>query len=395
MFGFLSQTLCFDRYGFFLNIIPSFIIVTGHLVHMPSHIYMRTGEYALAAESNRRAIAVDRLNVNTCMADITDPLCAPIYAGYYNAHNMLFLVVAHTLARQRDKAVAVAKELMKIVPHFVRNGQSRLARYLTALVLTYERFHMWAEILAMDLPSAPVPVTMASTSRNVRGSSAVVGGGGSSSSSPAVLNVNQYLSASLHHWARCKAYIGLKDLQKARSEEVYFKKYADVLTSRVKTSFAADLVTMARLDLQAVFAYHMVPPDYTAAIEALTTAVALQDTFRYDEPVAWMPVRVKLGAMYLLSGQGEVALNTFREDLYGVERVSPVLGAIGGAATVGSVPMLDQRVTPNNLLSLFGVYQSLKALKRPFASEQFAFESAWVRSGADGDMPVDVSVLVL
>ena len=31
----------------------------GHLVHMPSHIYMRVGRYADAAEANRRAIAAD------------------------------------------------------------------------------------------------------------------------------------------------------------------------------------------------------------------------------------------------------------------------------------------------------------------------------------------------
>ena len=32
----------------------------GHLVHMPSHTYIRIGRYADAEESNRRAIEIDR-----------------------------------------------------------------------------------------------------------------------------------------------------------------------------------------------------------------------------------------------------------------------------------------------------------------------------------------------
>lgn len=32
----------------------------GHLVHMPSHVYMRTGDYAAAVQSNAHAVAADR-----------------------------------------------------------------------------------------------------------------------------------------------------------------------------------------------------------------------------------------------------------------------------------------------------------------------------------------------
>src|SRR4029453_5162501 len=32
----------------------------GHLVHMPSHVYIRTGDYVEAAQSNADAIAADR-----------------------------------------------------------------------------------------------------------------------------------------------------------------------------------------------------------------------------------------------------------------------------------------------------------------------------------------------
>ena len=32
----------------------------GHVVHMPSHIYVHTGQYAEASQANERAIEVDR-----------------------------------------------------------------------------------------------------------------------------------------------------------------------------------------------------------------------------------------------------------------------------------------------------------------------------------------------
>ena len=34
--------------------------MVGHMVHMPSHIYIRTGRYSKAIESNQRSIEADR-----------------------------------------------------------------------------------------------------------------------------------------------------------------------------------------------------------------------------------------------------------------------------------------------------------------------------------------------
>ncbi|MDQ3754628.1 MAG: hypothetical protein M3371_07850, partial [Acidobacteriota bacterium] len=60
----------------------------GHLVHMPSHIYIRTGDYESAAQSNADAIVADRAYIEKSGAQGVYPMM------YYN-HNIHFLAAAH------------------------------------------------------------------------------------------------------------------------------------------------------------------------------------------------------------------------------------------------------------------------------------------------------------
>ena len=55
----------------------------GHLVHMPSHIYMRVGRYADAADTNTNAIKVDE-------AYIAAQQPAGVYPMMYYPHNVHF-----------------------------------------------------------------------------------------------------------------------------------------------------------------------------------------------------------------------------------------------------------------------------------------------------------------
>src|SRR5947207_105358 len=56
----------------------------GHLVHMPAHIQIRTGDYAGAAESNVKAIKADEAYITGTNAQGTYPLM-------YYTHNYMFL----------------------------------------------------------------------------------------------------------------------------------------------------------------------------------------------------------------------------------------------------------------------------------------------------------------
>ena len=62
----------------------SLIPAAGHLVHMPSHIYIRVGRYEDAAKANIEAIAADEDYISQCLSQGIYPL------GYY-PHNIHFL----------------------------------------------------------------------------------------------------------------------------------------------------------------------------------------------------------------------------------------------------------------------------------------------------------------
>src|SRR5581483_8487699 len=63
--------------------LPELAPASGHLVHMPAHIYQRTGNYSDAAKANENAAAVDRKFIAKNGANGIYPLM------YYN-HNLQF-----------------------------------------------------------------------------------------------------------------------------------------------------------------------------------------------------------------------------------------------------------------------------------------------------------------
>src|SRR5258708_17432734 len=60
----------------------------GHLVHMPAHVYERTGDYAAAAQSNVDAAAADEAYIKASGAQ-------GIYPLMYYSHNLHFLAIAN------------------------------------------------------------------------------------------------------------------------------------------------------------------------------------------------------------------------------------------------------------------------------------------------------------
>ena len=65
---------------------------SGHLVHMPSHIYWRVGRYFDASEANVRAAKVDENYIAQCNAQ-------GFYPALYYPHNIHFLWAPRLVAR--------------------------------------------------------------------------------------------------------------------------------------------------------------------------------------------------------------------------------------------------------------------------------------------------------
>jgi hypothetical protein len=81
---------------------------SGHLVHMPSHIYIRVGRYSDAAQSNIDAIRVDR----AYLAKAPTP---GMYAAYYG-HNLHFLAFAAMMSGNYEQAIQAARDLEAEMP---------------------------------------------------------------------------------------------------------------------------------------------------------------------------------------------------------------------------------------------------------------------------------------
>jgi tetratricopeptide (TPR) repeat protein len=81
----------------------------GHLVHMPSHIYIRTGRYHDAALVNQRAVAVDKAFLEQTGETGYYPLA-------YYAHNYHFLCYAEMMEGRGQAALKAARELERHLP---------------------------------------------------------------------------------------------------------------------------------------------------------------------------------------------------------------------------------------------------------------------------------------
>jgi tetratricopeptide (TPR) repeat protein len=87
------------------NRLRDLIPASGHLVHMASHIYQRTGNNALASAVNYSAVSVDR-------AYARDTTAADVYPLHYLGHNIHFLTWTLSIEGRRDEALNMADELV-------------------------------------------------------------------------------------------------------------------------------------------------------------------------------------------------------------------------------------------------------------------------------------------
>jgi tetratricopeptide (TPR) repeat protein len=243
---------------------------SGHLVHMPAHVYMRTGNYAGAIDANERAAEVDRVYIARTHAEGVYP------AMYYN-HNLQFLAAAAMMQGKRAEAQKAADELAKNVAPIAK--EMAMAEFVVPMPLFVGlRFGEWDAVLAAPDPGLPV-----------------VG--------------------AVRHFARARAFAEKGDRESADREAAAFADArkgvpADAVWGNNAT---ADVLALADAALAARRAELERRPE---AIALWTKAVDLQDRLSYDEPPAWYhPVRESLGAALLRAGRPAEAEAVFREDL--------------------------------------------------------------------------------
>ncbi len=245
----------------------------GHLVHMPSHIYIRTGRYEEASAANRRAVEADERYIAKARP-------SPIYQMYV-AHNHQFLWATAMLQGRSAESLDAARKCVAASPVEMLRAMPGFDILLTYPWLTLVRFGRWDETLKENAPPADFP-----------------------------------FATAIWHYARGVAFAGKGDAGSARREKEELDRLAATIPPTAMESLnpAGDLLTIASKVLAGRIAAQA--GDRAAAVKALREAVAVEDRLHYAEPPDWYyPVRQTLGAVLLADGRPKEAERVYHEDL--------------------------------------------------------------------------------
>ncbi len=248
---------------------------SGHLLHMPAHIYARTGDHAAAAAANAAGTDADRRYL------ATDP--RGLYGMMYYSHNLHFLADSHMMqGRFGDAQQAAARVAEHLGPHAAM--MPMIESMIVTPVNTLMRFGRYAEILALVEPPAERPVQRA-WHRFARGIALAKTGKADAAAT------EQEILASAVAAVPDSALFGGTGLTSARS-----------------------VLDIASLVLDARIARARNESD--RAITLWQRAVAAADPLPYDEPPIWFyPIRESLGAALLAANRAADAERVFRDDL--------------------------------------------------------------------------------
>jgi tetratricopeptide (TPR) repeat protein len=247
---------------------------SAHLVHMPSHIDVRTGEWEKAVIANRKAMAADRRYLELRPRD-------GIYA-LYGAHNMHFLAYAAMFDGDSETALEGARELKRfLTPEIVASMPALLDGFLGVEDHVLVRFGRFEEILALPPVDEAFP-----------------------------------LSRATRAYARGVAFAALGKAPEAESSIVDFERCVAAVppASMFGNNPAAAVLAVGDQVLRGEVAYRR--GEHDAAFAFLREAVVRNDALRYDEPWGWMvPPRHALGALLLEQGRVDEAIAVFEADL--------------------------------------------------------------------------------
>jgi tetratricopeptide (TPR) repeat protein len=248
----------------------------GHIVHMPAHIYIRTGDYEAAVQTNQKAAEIDRTYIKESGAQ-------GIYPMMYYSHNLHFVAMCGAMNGRYTEARKNADLLIANVGPHVKD-MPPLEGFMTIPVAVEIRFHHWNEILKMPAPDPSMKT-----------------------------------ATVFWHFGRGLALAGTGKIADAEAEykiisEAEAATPPDVIFQMPINNKAKDIMKIAENVLGAKIA--LAKKDTAGAISQLRDAVAIQDKLNYGEPPDWFyPVRENLGGALLMSGDAAAAEKVFREDL--------------------------------------------------------------------------------
>jgi tetratricopeptide (TPR) repeat protein len=245
----------------------------GHIVHMPSHILLRLGDYEQSATVNETASRVDERYISRSGAKGVYPLM-------YYSHNLHFVSYARMFQGKYEESIDYAKRLRANVDGAI-DDMPMIAPYGAFEWLVMTTFGRWDEILHEKEPKEK----------------------------------NLFLQA-MFRYARAAAFAGKGNVKDAQAEQERMQAIADRIpeTEMLMINSARSLVAIGLEDVSARIS--RCKGDKEAEVAHLRRAVELQDALGYMEPPEWhYTIRTSLGAALLRDGKAAEAEGVFRKDL--------------------------------------------------------------------------------
>ena len=248
----------------------------GHLVHMPAHVYIRTGDYQSAVLTNEKAAAADEAYIKASGAQ-------GMYPMMYYSHNLHFIAMCAAMNGNYPESKKAADQLAAHVTPYLKE-MPPLEGFTTVPMAVNVRFHRWNDILQMKAPDPSMKT-----------------------------------AAVFYHFARGMALAATGKISQAEAEyaivaEAEKNTPPDLVFAPPVNNKTKDVLKIARDVLGAKIA--LAKKDSATAITLLRAAVAVEDSLKYDEPPDWFfPVRELLGAVLLTGGSAVDAEAVFRDDL--------------------------------------------------------------------------------
>jgi tetratricopeptide (TPR) repeat protein len=257
--------------------LKTLVPAAGHLVHMPSHIYINTGDYHEGSIANEKAVIADSIYIAECKVQ-------GVYPQLYYPHNYHFLAATAALEGRGARSIEAAYKTAEIIDrtYMRESGIGTVQHYITIPDHVLVKFAQWEKILS--LPSQddlPYPL-------------------------------------AIRHYAKGMAYANTGNLTKAKQsldELRLLKETDDVKNIMVwEINSATDVCNIATNVLEAEIATK--EGRFDTAVDFLKQAVVIEDSLNYNEPPDWFfSIRHTLGDVYMQMEKYKDAESVYREDL--------------------------------------------------------------------------------
>ena len=298
-----------------------------HTVHMPSHIYLRTGQY-------QKGVTVNENAVNSYKKII--PLYSPVTGNdfLYIIHNLHMQANNAMMAGLSEYSIKTAMETVKSINNDYLSFPPPLGSYVQYLYMTPTlvnvRFGKWDELLAAKQPDQKLVYA----------------------------NI-------LYHFAKGIAFSYKQNFDLAAKELDIMRDFMKDSTLNIPfTPFSAAIEGARVAEQMLLGIIHEQRKLYSGAIRHFKQADSIEVNMVYNEPRDWLlNPKHWLGNAYLKAGQPIDAEKVFRKDLLN---------------------------NNENGWALFGIYQALQAQKKKAEAEKMLarFKKAFIKADVKLYAPV-------